>query len=339
MANSILTSILSMGGLGLVLAGGLVLASKKLAVETDPRVDAITEVLPGANCGACGCPGCSGLAKLICENKAAIDSCTVGGAAVAEKIAKIMGIDDIDNMGDKKVAWVLCQGGNTEAKVKSKYHGVETCKAASLVNDGFKGCSFACLGFGDCVKVCPFDAITMGENGLPIVDEIKCTGCGLCVTECPRMVLALTSIKNEVHVRCRATMKAKDTRAVCTVGCIGCKLCERVCPFDAIHVKNNVAVIDYEKCRNCMLCVEKCPTKSITAVFSERKKAIINEEKCNGCTLCARNCPVNAIIGERRKVHKVNSDLCIGCGICQEKCRFDAIEMVRVDSDSKVSIP
>lgn len=329
MANSILTSILSMGGLGLALGGGLALASKKLAVETDPRADAIIEALPGANCGACGYPGCSGLAKSIVENKAPINACLVGGAPVAEKVAKIMGVTDIRSTDDKKIARVLCQGGKSEAKVKSEYHGVKTCKAVSMVNSGFKACSFACIGFGDCMKVCPVNAITMGENGLPVIDEAKCTGCELCVKECPKMVLALTSNKNEVHVRCRASMKAKDTRAACSIGCIACRQCEKVCPFDAIHVNNNVAAIDYEKCRNCMLCVEKCPTKSITAAFSERKKAVIVEEKCIGCTLCAKNCPVNAITGEVKKVHVVNQDLCIGCGICQEKCRKDAIEMVR----------
>lgn len=329
MANIILTSLLSMGGLGLVLAGGLAIASKKLAVETDPRADAIVEALPGANCGACGYPGCSGLAKSIVENKAPINACPVGGPAVAAKIAKIMGVSEVDSANDKKIARVLCQGVKSKAKNKSEYHGVMTCKAASMINGGPKGCSFACIGFGDCVKVCPVDAITMGEDGLPIIDEEKCTGCGLCVKECPKLVLDLTSNKNEVHVRCRATMKGKDTRAVCSIGCIACKMCEKVCPFDAIHVIDNVAVIDYEKCRNCMLCVEKCPTKTITAAFPTRKKAFIIEEKCIGCTLCAKNCPVNAITGEVKKVHVVNQDICIGCGICQEKCRKDAIEMVR----------
>ncbi|HQE04664.1 MAG: Fe-S cluster domain-containing protein [Tepidanaerobacteraceae bacterium] len=329
MANSILTSILSMGGLGLALGGGLAIAFKKLAVETDPREEAVIGALPGANCGACGYPGCSGLAKAIVEGKAPVNACPVGGAKVAAVIAEIMGVSGVESSENRLIARVLCQGGTSKAKYKSEYHGVTTCKAASMVNDGPKACSYACIGFGDCVKVCPVDAITMGEDGLPIIDEDKCTGCGLCVKECPKMVIALTSSKNEVHVRCRATMKAKDTRAVCSIGCIACKMCEKVCPFDAIHVINNVAVIDHEKCRNCMLCVEKCPTKTITSAFPTRKKAVIIEEKCIGCTLCAKHCPVNAITGEVKKVHVVNQDLCIGCSICVEKCRKDAIEMVR----------
>ncbi|MDI3480897.1 MAG: H+/Na+-translocating ferredoxin:NAD+ oxidoreductase subunit [Tepidanaerobacteraceae bacterium] len=326
--NLILIAALSMAGLSLVLASGLVIASIKFAVENDPRVDRVLEALPGANCGACGFPGCSGLAKAIVEGKAPVNACAVGGATVSQKVASIMGVSDVGSSEDKKIARVICQGGNKEAKLKSDYRGVKSCRAASLVNGGPKACSFACIGFGDCAKVCPFDAITMSDNGLPSIDEEKCTGCGLCVKECPKFVIALTPKKNEVHVRCRATMKGKDTRDVCSVGCIACKRCEKSCPFDAIHVVNNVAVIDYAKCRNCMKCVEVCPTGTISAAFAERKKAVIGD-KCIGCTVCAKNCPTGAIQGELKKKHEVNLELCIGCSICEEKCPKNAITMVR----------
>lgn len=329
MANAILVSILSMGGLSLLLGGGLAFASKKFAVDTDPRVDAVLEALPGANCGACGFPGCSGLAGAIVAGSAPVNACLVGGENVAKKIAEIMGVSDTGEVKEKKIARVLCQGGKAEARLKADYHGVKSCRAASMVNGGPKGCPYACIGFGDCAEVCPFDAITMSEDGLlPVIDEEKCTGCGLCVKECPKFVIALTPEKNEVHVRCRATLKGKDTRAVCDVGCIACKKCEKECPFDAIHVVNNVAVIDYEKCRNCMKCVEACPTKTITAAFTERKKAVI-DDKCIGCTICAKNCPANAITGEVKKKHIVNQELCIGCSICEDKCPKGAITMVR----------
>ena len=339
MANIILISVLSMGGLGLVLSGGLAYASKKLAVETDPRVEQIVEALPGANCGACGFPGCAGLAKSIVENKAPVGACNVGGPAVAKVIAQIMGVDDVESATNKNIARIMCQGGNSKAKLRADYHGVKTCRAASMVNAGPKGCSYGCIGFGDCIKVCPVNAITMGNDGLPIIDEEKCTGCGLCVKECPKSVIALTGQNNEVHVRCKATLKARDTRAVCSAGCIACRMCEKVCHFDAIHVIDNVAVIDYDKCRNCMMCVEKCPTKVITSTFIQRKKAVIDAEKCTGCTLCARNCPVKAINGEAKKLHEVDQDKCIGCGICQEKCRMGAISMKRPEGEAKDGCP
>ncbi|MGI5839650.1 MAG: RnfABCDGE type electron transport complex subunit B [bacterium] len=265
MANSVLISMLSMGGLGLVLGTGLAVASKKFAVQLDPRVEAIREVLPGANCGACGYPGCGGLAAAIAEGRALANACAACSSSVVEKIAEIMGGEaDCGTENERKIARVLCQGGKDHGKLKADYHGVTSCRAAAMVNGGPKSCPSACIGFGDCVNVCPVKAIRIGEDQLPIIDESRCIGCGLCVKECPRLVIALTPDKNRVHVRCRATTNAKDTRSACSMGCMACKMCEKVCPADAIHVINNVAVIDYEKCQNCGLCVEKCPVKAIS---------------------------------------------------------------------------
>lgn len=274
MPSSVVISLLSMGGLGLLLSGGLALASNKLAVETDPRADAIIEVLPGANCGACGFPGCAGLAAAVVGNKAPVNACPVGGEKVAAMVARIMGVDDAGASDNKIVATLMCQGGIDRAKQKAEYQGFQSCRAANLANGGPKGCPYGCIGLADCVKVCAFDAIKIGADGIPVVDEEKCTGCGLCAKECPKFIIEMTSTKNEVHVRCKATLKAKEVRAVCSIGCIACKMCEKACQFDAVHVINNVAVIDYDKCTNCMACVEKCPTKTITSSLQLRKKAV-----------------------------------------------------------------
>lgn len=328
MAGTVIVSLLSMGGLGLLLGGGLAIASKKLAVETDPRVDAIIELLPGANCGGCGFPGCSGLAKAIVEGKAVVNSCNACSESMAAKIAEIVGASDTGETKEKIVARVMCQGSTDKAKLKSDYQGIKTCRAASMVNGGPKACPFGCIGFGDCVAVCPFDAISISDDRLPIIDEQRCTGCGICVKECPKSVIKLSPLKNEVRVRCVSTLKGKDVRTACGIGCIACKQCEKVCPFDAVHVVGNVAAIDYDKCRNCMKCVEKCPTKAISAAFPEPKKAVIGE-KCIGCTLCARKCPVDAITGEVKKIHVVDQEKCIGCTICAENCPKNAISFVR----------
>jgi electron transport complex protein RnfB len=265
---------LSMGGLGLFLGGGLAIASKKLAVETDPKVDAIIELLPGANCGGCGYPGCSGFAKAIVEGKAAVSLCNACNEEMAKKIVGIAGASDMGEIKEKVVARVMCQGGTDKLKLVSDYKGVKTCYAASMVNGGPKACPFGCIGFGDCVSVCPFGAISIGNDGLPIIDEKKCTGCGICVKECPKSVIKLSPLKSKVHVRCQSTLKGKNVRSACSIGCITCKLCEKACPFDAVHVVGNVAVINYDKCRNCMKCVKKCPTKAITAALPKPNKAV-----------------------------------------------------------------
>lgn len=288
-------SLAIMGGIfGLVLA----FASKKFAVEVDPRVEAINEALPGANCGACGYPGCSGLAEAIAEGKAPVDACVPGKEAVAKKVAEIMGVEANADK-ERSIAQLMCQGGNDKCKNIYEGMGFEDCHSAVAHFKGPKACNYGCLGFGSCEKICPFGAIKMGDNGLPIIDPYLCTGCGKCVQNCPQQVLKLVGVSHLVHVRCSNKDKGKFAKQACSVACIKCRLCEKNCPQDAIHVVSDeqggsVAVIDYEKCTNCGICATKCPTKAIEKILpidnTVPPKTVEPEDttnsNCGACGLC-----------------------------------------------------
>ena len=245
--------------MGIVFAILLGVAAKVFAVEVDERVPLVRECLPGANCGGCGFPGCDGLAAAIVEGRAPVNGCPVGGAAAAEKIAKVLGVEVA--AGDRQVAHVYCNGG-CNAKDKANYEGLQDCNAAMRVASGPKACSFGCMGLGSCVKACAFDAIHI-VDGVAKVDTDKCVACGKCVASCPNHLIELVPYKAEHLVQCSSHDKGKDVKSVCESGCIGCTLCTKQCEFDAIHMEDNLAVIDYEKCTNCGKCAEKCPVKVI----------------------------------------------------------------------------
>ncbi len=258
----VLISTILLGTIGLLFGVGLAIAGEKFKVEVDPRITEILNVLPGANCGACGYPGCEGFAKAVVEGRAPYTSCVVGGEKVAKYVAKILGIDE--NVAIvKNVAFLTCQGGKGIAQEKYIYKGVDACKAANLVQGGYKGCPTGCLGFGDCVKVCPFNAIHMGEDGLPKIDMEKCTGCGLCVKTCPRGILTLLPVDIPLLLGCKSELPSPEARKVCSKACIGCGICEKVCPKGAIKMDGRFPVIDYNLCDGCGICVEKCPTKAL----------------------------------------------------------------------------
>ncbi len=256
----ILIAILTLGVLGLVFGMGLAVAAKRFAVKTDPRLEAIMGLLPGSNCGACGGAGCFGFAESILSGKLNIAACRVSEEQVKEQIAKLLG-----KTVEKKVkltAVLHCCGGK-KAKDRVLYEGLADCVAANMLLGGQKGCTYGCLGFAPCVKACPFGPIKISDEGLPVVDEIKCKACNKCVLACPKKLFSLVPVTNKVIVACSSHDIGKDTRAVCPVGCIACRKCEQVCPVDAIHVIDNLAVIDYNKCTSCGKCVEVCPTKTI----------------------------------------------------------------------------
>lgn len=325
MIEQILWPVVSLGGMGLLFAGGLGYASRIFAIETDPRVPLVRDVLPGANCGGCGYPGCDAFAVAIVDGEAPINGCPVGGDSCASNVAEIMGVEASN--AERMIARVICNGTNTNATEKYKYEGIHDCRAAALVSGGSKECSYGCLGLGTCERVCPFDAIHVTDKGIAVVDEEKCTACGKCIEACPKDVINLVPESREVRVLCNSNDKGKEVKSYCDVGCIGCRICVKACPFDAMEFENNLAYINYAKCTNCMICAEKCPTNAIYANFANRKKAFIRQDDCIECSICKKNCPVDAIEGEVKKPHHILEDKCVGCGVCEEKCPKDAIDM------------
>jgi RnfABCDGE-type electron transport complex B subunit len=254
-------SLASMGGIGLVLSMILVIADKNLAVEEDPRVEKALEILPGANCGACGFAGCAALATALAAGKVSVDACKPGGKEVTEKLAEILGLEETVEFSPK-VARVFCSGGLKEAQRDKIYTGIRTCGSANLVG-AEKACLYSCMGYDDCVAACPFDAIHMNNNGLPVIDLGKCTGCGECVRACPRNIIELTDYDDIVHVYCRSKDKGPVVRKICTAGCTACKLCEKDDDTGAVTISDNLSVIDYGANRAPVMATKRCPTKVI----------------------------------------------------------------------------
>lgn len=259
--TTVYATVLVLAITGLLFGAVLAYASRVFRVKVDPVVEEIQEALPGANCGACGYPGCSGYAQAVAAGKAATNLCIPGGSPVAEKLSSIMGVETGEL--EAKVAFVQCRG--KECQERFDYQGIRQCLAAQQLGGGYKACSWACLGFGDCVAACPFGALSMGVDGLVEVNENLCTGCGLCVDTCPRNVIALIPKEAKVGVACGSKDKGPVVRKLCKDACIGCGLCAKTCPTGAIEMVDNLAVIDYDKCDGCGLCAKKCPTGAIVA--------------------------------------------------------------------------
>lgn len=246
--------------LAFALGAALGYFKEKFKVERDPKIDKIREALPSVNCGGCGYPGCDGYAEAVAKGDAPINKCAPGGKPTLDALSALMGVNA---SAEDVVAVLLCQGNKTVAPVKGEYVGVQTCRAAKLSAGGTKLCAYGCLGYGDCVAVCQFDALHMGDDGLPHVDYAKCTGCGMCVKECPQQIFVTVPRERKGSVvLCsnHAVVKATVLKS-CKVGCIKCEACVRVCPEQCITMVNGIPVTDYSKCTSCGLCVEKCPTK------------------------------------------------------------------------------
>ena len=246
---------------GLLIGIFLGVAGKKFAIEVDEREAAVLEALPGNNCGGCGYAGCSGLAAAIVKGEAPVNGCPVGGAPVADKIGAIMGSSS--EKSERKAAYVRCAGDCEKAGRNYEYTGLTSCAMQSFVpGGGEKKCTYGCLGGGDCVNACQFDAVHI-ENGIAVVDEEKCTACGMCVKACPRNLIELVPVDKKVRVACSSKDKGSVAMKGCSVACIGCQLCVKKCENDAIHVTDFLAKVDYEKCVLCGACAEACPRHAI----------------------------------------------------------------------------
>jgi electron transport complex protein RnfB len=256
----IIIPILVLGTLGLLFGLGLAVVSRRFCVVIDPHLEKVLSCLPGANCGVCGMPGCMAFAQSLIKGKASLDSCRVTEEEAREKLAQILGIKLEAQV--KQVAVLHCDGGN-KVKDRFQYNGLEDCTAANLLLRGQKGCVYGCLSFGTCAKVCPFGAISMSKEGLPVIDVEKCRACGKCIEACPKGLFSLIPVTSKVYVICHSHDTGRDTHTVCPVGCIACGKCEKVCPVEAIHVIDNLAEIDYNKCTSCGECVKVCPVKCI----------------------------------------------------------------------------
>ena len=260
----ILTAAAIVGAVGIFIGLFLGLAGIKFKVQTDEKEEAILSALPGNNCGGCGYAGCSGLAAAIAKGEAPANACPVGGEPVSKTIGGILGIEV--EAGQRKTAFVHCQGDCEKAKQDYEYTGAQDCRMMAFVpGGGPKSCSHGCLGYGTCVKACPFDAIRV-VNGIAVVDREKCKACGKCIAACPKNLISLIPYDAKAAVACRSTEKGPVTMKACSVGCIGCGICAKNCPETAVKVEDFCAEIDQEKCVGCGVCAEKCPKKAIVRI-------------------------------------------------------------------------
>ena len=274
MTTTIIYTIISLCAIGIASAVILYFVAQKFKVEEDPRIDTVESILPGANCGGCGKPGCRGFAEATVK-ATSLDGlfCPVGGAETMTKVAAALGMEVTAQT--PQIAVVRCNGTCDHRQRTSQYDGYKSCAIEHSLYRGETDCTFGCLGCGDCVTACPFDAIHLDENGLPVVSEEKCVACGACVKACPRNIIELRNkgVKDRrVFVCCVNKDKGNIARKACTAACIGCGKCVKECPFEAITLENNLAYIDFRKCRLCRKCVSVCPTHAIHEVnFPPRK--------------------------------------------------------------------
>ncbi|MDP2690721.1 MAG: RnfABCDGE type electron transport complex subunit B [Deltaproteobacteria bacterium] len=266
--GSIIISIAAMGGLGAAFAVFLAFADRRLKVEVDPRLQAISEILPNTNCGGCGYPGCAMLAEALLRGEAPANACVAGGADTAVKLAELLGVEAGEHK--RMLAVVLCKGGAAESVRYATYEGEMTCTAANITG-GDKACTYGCLGYGECVDACNYDAMAMNGNGLPVVFYDKCVGCGACARACPRNIIEMHPEEHKLFVYCRSRDKGAHAKKVCSVACIACSLCVKDCSVPGgIAIKDNLATVNYDLAPQNDESTKRCPTKCIFSGIEER---------------------------------------------------------------------
>ncbi len=277
MDTTFIMALVTMGGLGFIFAGGLAIANKKLFVEENPLIGRINEILPGANCGGCGRAGCYDFAVNVVEGKSSVTGCPVGGEETAVQIAQIMGVEAGTSV--KMLPRILCRGGNSGAvKKMTAYYGPINCKAMDIVSGGDKLCYYGCLGGGDCIQACPFDAMIMNKDGIPEVIDELCTGCGMCVKACPRDVIEMHPEDRNIFVFCKNLDDPKASKDVCAVACFGCGICARKSD-GGVEMIGYLAKINYEALNEDKIPFDKCRTGAISKLNGNIKK--ISEEQKN----------------------------------------------------------
>ena len=273
--SNVMTPVLLVAVIGFVFAGLLVFASKVFHVAVDERVTKVRECLPGANCGGCGFAGCDDYASnLVGDESIPCTKCSPGGAAVAAQIAEILGRSA--GAAEPQIAQVMCNGTCDARRTVLEWQGMESCKGAKGWFSSPNACMYGCIGLGDCVKACQFDAIGI-VDGVAKVNRENCVACGACVGTCPQKVVKLVPKKSQVHVLCSSTDKGGVARKNCDNACIGCMKCMKACNFDAIHVEDNLARIDYDKCKSCGMCAAVCPTGALNSFKKLPKKEVVEK--------------------------------------------------------------